>query len=228
MGVGHAEALDRVAARSRTRSARPARLPTTQPSWPGSIATICGARCSITQPSAYSMWISPDARKPTCACMHRSVPTTGFMSTDQRNPGWIDHPLDPRGPGPAHFEPHVADLAALRTRNRREQRPPAPGSGPRAASSRRASSPWLLRRGAPRRRPGGCLAAPSRAPPCAHLACPGMLARPLSWAVCFPAIVAPDAEHGAAIVRHALTGDIVTRDLNVGRLGRESPTSVDW
>src|SRR6476620_9862662 len=24
---------------------------------------------------------------PTCACMQRSVPTVGFMSTDQRNPG---------------------------------------------------------------------------------------------------------------------------------------------
>src|SRR5438105_5242070 len=32
------------------------------------------------------MWISPRARKPTWACIHRSVPTIGFMSTDHRNP----------------------------------------------------------------------------------------------------------------------------------------------
>src|SRR6185503_6373797 len=61
-------------------------LPTTQPSWPGSLTTICGARCAITQPSGYSMWISPCTRKPTCACMQSSVPTTGFMSRDHLNP----------------------------------------------------------------------------------------------------------------------------------------------
>src|SRR6185369_1591533 len=29
----------------------------------------------------------PWTRKPTWACMHNSVPTTGFISTDHRNPG---------------------------------------------------------------------------------------------------------------------------------------------
>ena len=61
-------------------------LPTTQPSWPGSIATTCGALNSTTQPSWYSMWISPRTRNPTWACMHSSVPTAAFMSLFQWNP----------------------------------------------------------------------------------------------------------------------------------------------
>ena len=61
--------------------------PITAPSCPGSIATTCGATSSRAQPSGYSIRIAPLARKPTCPCMQRSVPTSGFMSTDQRNPG---------------------------------------------------------------------------------------------------------------------------------------------
>src|SRR6267143_6241096 len=64
-----------------------ASLPTTHPSWPGSIATTCGAVNFMVQPSAYWIWTSPRTRNPTWACMHRSVPTRVFMCVDHRNPG---------------------------------------------------------------------------------------------------------------------------------------------
>src|SRR3984893_2484376 len=49
--------------------------------------TACGAVNSKAQPSPYWPPTRPELRKPTCPCMQSSVPTTGFMWVDQRNPG---------------------------------------------------------------------------------------------------------------------------------------------
>jgi len=73
-------------------------LPTTQPRGPVD-PTICGALCSTTQPSAYSMWISPRARKPTCACMQARCDDR-FMSTAS-GIHRVDHPLYTAPPGPS-------------------------------------------------------------------------------------------------------------------------------
>ena len=62
--------------------------PITHPSCPGSMATTAGAANSTRVPSPYWTPTRPRAMKPTCACMHRSVPTFSFMCVDQRNPGW--------------------------------------------------------------------------------------------------------------------------------------------
>jgi len=84
MRVRHPQTADRVAFEIELDDTP--LLATTQPSWPGSIATICRRLVLATQPSAYSMWISLAREEPTCACMQSSVPTTGFMSTAQWNP----------------------------------------------------------------------------------------------------------------------------------------------
>jgi acyl-CoA synthetase (AMP-forming)/AMP-acid ligase II len=100
--------------------------PTTQASCPGSTTTTCGAANSKTQPSPYFPWTLPEVRNPTCPCMHSSVPMSGFMWVDQRNPGgyttrliwplaaatesilrpaisWCRAPLIARSPAPAGF-----------------------------------------------------------------------------------------------------------------------------
>ena len=99
--------------------------PTTQPSWPGSIATICGARCSTTHPSAirYGFRRSRGTRRAR-AC--RGGPENRLHVDRPAESRRIDHALHARSAGPSDLEANVAD-----------SRTSAPFNGARSGSTSR-------------------------------------------------------------------------------------------
>src|SRR5437870_10038836 len=63
---------------------------------PGAIRYTVPGMMSPVDPSSCWMCRLPDTTYPTCSTWHESVPTTGLMHVDQRQPGWnVNRPTSP-------------------------------------------------------------------------------------------------------------------------------------